>query len=90
MNTTTTIEPQVASAVSERARWLEAIEALRTEHRQFETYEADADGRVDGRRVEKILEDLMTACGGNPFEWISARSLAPHAACDSSNRVPTD
>lgn len=90
MNTISTIEPQATSEVSERARWMEAIGAMPAEQRQFETYAADADGRVDGRRVERILEGLMTACGGNPFEWISARSLAPHAAFDSSNRVPTD
>lgn len=89
MSTATVIESQAGRA-AEREAWISAINALPPNQRQFETYVADPDGRIDGRRVEKILGDLMTACGDNPFEWISARSLAPHASFDTFNRVPSD
>jgi hypothetical protein len=90
MNTATVIQSQARTAEDARDAWKAAINSLPPEKRQFETLAADADGRVDGRRIETILADLMAACGDNPFEWISARSLAPNASFDTFNRVPTD
>jgi len=51
---------------------------------------AAADGAIPGAELERTLAALLAACGEDPTEWISTRSLAAGATFDSRNNFPVD
>lgn len=69
-----------AGVIGRLPRPLSSIEELR----------ADTDGMIPGAQIEKTLAALLAACGEDPTEWISTRSLAASATFDTRNGVPAD
>jgi hypothetical protein len=86
----TTDDNSTSLATAGKESWRAVIDALPIDLRCFESGRSDDDGRVDGHQLEKLLAGLMNACGGNPFEWISTRSLAADAPYGTFNRIPLD